>query len=905
MEVSSPSDSLQKGPHTSSNPQLPPSPPDSTKVSSASSRRNSNSEIAESPCHVDRSGNKASRCYPLPPRCKPDNKVLAEDLKTPDNHVVRDPRLIRLTGIHPFNVEAPLSELFDEGFLTSKDLHYVRNHGLVPKVEDTEIMDWEYTIEGEVENPIRMNLEQLIKDYEQITYPVTLVCAGNRRKEQNVVRKTKGFSWGPAGLSTALWTGVVIGDLLKAARPKRGAKYVCFEGADRLPNGYYGTSIKLNWAMDPNRGVVVAHKMNGEMLAPDHGKPLRIIIPGQIGGRSVKWLKKIIVTREPSDNWYHIYDNRVLPTMISPEMSADLPDTWKDERHAIYDLNTNSATCYPAHDEKLPLGQGLKSYKARGYAYAGGGRRITRVEITLNKGKTWLLANISYPEDEYRLAPEGEELFGGRLDMSWRESCFCWCFWDLDIPVSQLQESDDIMVRAMDDAMMVQPRDMYWSVLGMMNNPWFRVVIHKEGHTLRFEHPTQPALMPGGWMERVKKAGGNLSNGYWGEKLSGEDAATVEEEPAKEICMINKEVTRTITIDEFRNHGGEVEPWFVVNGEVYDGTKFLEGHPGGSVSIFGAAGQDASEEFLAIHSENAKAMMVDYHIGSLDEASLALLTDRESEVLEGVAVRENFLQSKVWSKAVLSGKKKISADTKIFTFNLEHAEQLVGLPIGQHLMVRLRDPATREAIIRSYTPISKNTERGKLDVLVKVYHDTPARKGGQMTQALDALPIGHAVDFKGPIGKFEYLGRGACTVAGRPRQVRRFVMVCAGSGITPIFQVLRAVLADRDDPTRCVVLDGNRVEEDILCRADLDAMVYGDGNEHRCRLLHTLTRPGPDWTGLRGRLSAELFEKEVGRGPAGDGGEDLVLICGPEALEKSVHAIFTGLGWKDDDLLFF
>lgn len=601
MEVISPIRDLQDDLPRSHEFRLPPSPPP-TRKGSRKSTVDDNAESNEPSCDVGELEKEGTQTYPLPPRSKPGNQVLPEDLKTPDSHVVRDPRLIRLTGVHPFNVEAPLSDLFDEGFLTTKDLHYVRNHGAVPRVEDPEIMGWEFSIEGMVENPIKINLAQLIRDYEQVTYPVTLVCAGNRRKEQNVVRKTKGFSWGAAGLSTALWTGVVIGDLLKAARPKRGARYVCMEGADKLPNGYYGTSIKLNWAMDPNRGVLVAHKMNGEPLEPDHGKPLRIVIPGQIGGRSVKWLKRLIVTAGPSDNWYHIYDNRVLPTMVNPEMSADLPETWKDERYAIYDLNTNSAICYPAHDEELSLDSDITSYKVRGYAYAGGGKRITRVEITLDKGKTWMLANISYPEDKYRLAPEGERLFGGRLDMWWRESCFCWCFWDLDIPVPRLQESDDIMIRAMDEAMMVQPRDMYWSVLGMMNNPWFRVVIHKETHTraLRFEHPTQPTLTARGWMERVKKAGGNLTNGNWGEKLAGEEENVVEEEPAKEICMTSNSVSRKITIKELRNHDGDAEPWFVVNGQVYDGTGFLEGHPGGAASIVGAAGQDATEEFLAI-----------------------------------------------------------------------------------------------------------------------------------------------------------------------------------------------------------------------------------------------------------------------------------------------------------------
>ena len=176
-----------------------------------------------------------------------------------------------------------------------------------------------------------MTLKQLIEEYEQVTCPITLVCAGNRRKEQNQVRKSKGFSWGAAGVSTALFTGVIMADVIRRAKPTKKAKYVCMEGADRLPNGYYGTSVKLNWVMDPNRGFMLAYKMNGEMLRPDHGKPLRVVIPGQIGGRSVKWLKKLTVTDTPSDNWYHIYDNRVLPTMVSPEESANNPRWWTDE----------------------------------------------------------------------------------------------------------------------------------------------------------------------------------------------------------------------------------------------------------------------------------------------------------------------------------------------------------------------------------------------------------------------------------------------------------------------------------------------------------------------------------------------------------------------------------------------
>lgn len=571
---------------------LPPTPPDSDH-SDSEKQDDSDRSVSEAPSKTD---------FPLPPPTTEPTDVLEVDKKTPDGWLPRDPKLIRLTGVHPFNSEAPLSDLYNEGFLTSPELFYVRNHGHVPQVKDEDIPDWEFTVEGMVENPLTLTLRDLMEQYNNVTYPVTLVCAGNRRKEQNVVRKTKGFSWGAAGVSTALFTGVVLGEVLKRAKPKRGARYVCMEGADKLPNGFYGTSVKLNWAMDPNKGMMLAHGMNGEMLRPDHGKPLRVVIPGQIGGRSVKWLKKLIITAEPSDNWYHIYDNRVLPTMVSPEESASNENWWKDERYAIYDLSTNSAIAYPAHDEQLSIVAADPSYRVRGYAYGGGGRRVTRVEISIDKGKTWRLANIDYAEDRYREAGP-QKLFNGALDMEWRESSFCWCFWNLDIAVSELAESQDILVRAMDESMNLQPRDMYWSVLGMMNNPWYRIAITKKDGTLHFEHPTQPALMPGGWMERVKKAGGNLSNGYWGERFGDEVEQPVVED-VKEIKMTKDGLKKLITIDELRQHDKEDSPWFVVNGEVYDGTAFLEGHPGGAQSIISAAALDSSDEFMAIRKSD-------------------------------------------------------------------------------------------------------------------------------------------------------------------------------------------------------------------------------------------------------------------------------------------------------------
>ena len=113
-------------------------------------------------------------------------------------------------------------------------------------------------------------------------------------------------------MSTALWTGVYLADVLEFVRPKRGeAKHVIFEGGDSLPNGPYGTSQRLSWAANKDRGMLIgkqlyqccqlkfkrrisAWAMNGLPLEPDHGFPVRVVIPGQIGGRSVKVLYTVV-----------------------------------------------------------------------------------------------------------------------------------------------------------------------------------------------------------------------------------------------------------------------------------------------------------------------------------------------------------------------------------------------------------------------------------------------------------------------------------------------------------------------------------------------------------------------------------------------------------------------------------
>ena len=111
------------------------------------------------------------------------------------------------------------------------------------------------------------------------------------------------------------------------------------------------------------------------------------------------------------------------------------------------------------------------TYQVRGYAYAGGGRRVTRVEISSDDGETWNLANITYPEDCFRAISHSDKVYGD-LDLTNSDTCFCWCFWSFEMPISTIKTTCAIMVRCMDESLALQPRDMYWNATGMMNN-WY------------------------------------------------------------------------------------------------------------------------------------------------------------------------------------------------------------------------------------------------------------------------------------------------------------------------------------------------------------------------------------------------------------------------------------------------
>ncbi|KAJ3338284.1 hypothetical protein HDU91_001268, partial [Kappamyces sp. JEL0680] len=396
-------------------------------------------------------------------------------------------------------------------------------------------------------------------------------------------------------------------------------------------------------------------------------------------------------------------------------------------------------------------------------------------------------------------------------------------------------------------------------------------------------------------MERVKKAGGNLLDYNWGETSSSAKALANTSEAAPAIPITNPDVTRYISKEEVAEHKSAADCWFICKGQVYDATRFLNDHPGGPESILMSGGQDVTEDFFAIHSENAVKMLKDYHIGILMHS---LHESRDNAAKE---LSPTFLSELVWKKATLVKKTAISPDTTIFRYQLEHEEQLFGLVCGKHVFIRTKD-LENKFVMRAYTPISSPDMKGYFELLVKVYRPLPPRfpNGGKMSQLLEAqIPNMDQIEVKGPVGSFQYLGQGKCLYKGNEFNVTDFGMVAAGSGITPIIQVLRAIMIDEGDKTKCWMFDANNTFDDILCKDDLDK--WHDEKKHQLSLQYVLSRPEEDWTGYKGFLNKDILQAHLPTPTA----HMKFLICGPPPLVDVIKKATAELGWTEDQIVVF
>jgi nitrate reductase (NAD(P)H) len=828
-----------------------------------------------------------------------DTAVDPRDVGTPDEWVPRHPALVRLTGKHPFNCEPPAAMLLDRGFITPVDLHYVRNHGAVPR------LTWEshsITIDGLVGRPRKLSMDQLAA-MPTTTVPVTLTCAGNRRKEQNMTKKTIGFNWGAAGTSCTNWTGVRLADLLRECDiDLQAAKHVHFLGAqvEGLPNGTYGTSIPISLALDHYGDVLIAFEQSGARLAPDHGFPVRTIVPGWIGGRMVKWLERITVSDKPSENHYHFFDNRILPPHVDAEL-AKSEGWWYRPDYLFNELNINSTITYPDNGELMVLNGG--TYTIKGYAYSGGGRKVTRVEISFDGGTSWKLCKAEYPEERASHAPSNGKYW-------------CWMFWEYTVDkfvfLDAATVAGEIRCRAWDESNNTQPDKLTWNLMGMGNNCQFRVKVQPRRNpspgtafALEFLHPTLAGTAKGGWMSPPEPV-----------------AMEPSRKKALSSPMISKMV-KSFTMAEVAKHDSENSAWFVMDGGVYDGTAYLKDHPGGAASIIMNAGSDATDDFTAIHSEKAKRLLEQFYIGDLvsepapgaskppkpvhvSNSSASLMID-EFPRQTVAKLQQNqgkllvALNPKKWIEFELLSKIEVSHDTRLFTFKLPSAEHQLGLPVGYHMFVQ----ATIEdkMVMRAYTPVSANEDLGTFTLCIKVYFKNVHPKfpdGGKVSQYMEAMNVGDMLRVKGPLGHFEYVGRGCVIHNGAERHLKHLGLICGGTGLTPAYQIMKAVCRDPEDLTEIHLLYANQTEQDILMREELDAMAAVRENIH---VWYTVDRaPEAGWTFSTGFVNEEMLRAHM---PAASE-NSFVGMCGPPGMIKfACIPNLQKLGYKESDFMSF
>lgn len=350
---------------------------------------------------------------------------------------------LRVLNDRPLNAETPPHLLDDP--ITPTERHFVRNHGLPPEKTDPE--GWTLTVDGEVEKPLKLTVADLRKNFEVVTYALQLECAGNGRAFFDPPVSGNQWTWG--AVSCALWTGVRLADVLKAAGIKPSAVYTAHYGADLHLSGdpnkiTLSRGVPIEKAMNPYN--LIAFEMNGGPIHPMNGAPLRLVIPGWPGSCSHKWLTRIRVRDRVHDGpgmtglSYHLPRYPVAPGEKVPG----------EDTVIIESLRVKSIITHPQTDAEVPADRPLE---VRGHAWAGD-HFVTRVDISIDFGQTWIRADLDPPVNPYAW-------------QNWRAT--------VRFPIHGYYE---IWARATDDEGRTQPfRVPGWNPRGYANNMMHRIAV--------------------------------------------------------------------------------------------------------------------------------------------------------------------------------------------------------------------------------------------------------------------------------------------------------------------------------------------------------------------------------------------------------------------------------------------
>eukprot|EP00903_Cladosiphon_okamuranus_P009269 g8844.t1 len=370
--------------------------------------------------------------------------------KDPSRHpffVVNNPR--------PFNAEPPPELLLDAGFITPNELYYVRNHLPVPDV-DPEKYRLHVEVEGKGARCVQYSLADLKNKFPHVKVVTAIQCAGNRREDMTNVKPVKGLGWSCGAISNSEWTGVRLRDVLEHAGvdvndpEASGIEHVQFEGLDRDLTTCYGSSIPAGMAVDPKGDVLLAFEMNGEPIPRDHGFPIRAVVPGVVGARNVKWLDKVVASKEESKNHWQQKDYKGFNS------STDWDTADFSKSPAIQQLPINSAILSPS--DGCSVSQYDDEVTVKGYAVAGGGRAVVRVDVSADGGETWTSADLK---------PTSQPLY-----RTW-----AWTLWEASLPVPKGKGEMKLVCKAIDAGYNSQPEnpEPIWNIRGVLSNSWHRV----------------------------------------------------------------------------------------------------------------------------------------------------------------------------------------------------------------------------------------------------------------------------------------------------------------------------------------------------------------------------------------------------------------------------------------------
>ena len=361
--------------------------------------------------------------------CLPSNSLANQD----------ESKQLKFLTTSPRNGEPALNDLV-QSWITPTKFFYVRSHAPNPAINPNQ---FRIRVEGKVRKPLELRLEQLAR-FKRHDTTATLTCAGNRRAEFNAERKVGGVQWGSGAIGNANWSGFALADVLREAEVVEGAKHVWFEGLDQIErkNGVipFGASIPIEKAMinDGQSAPLLSDQMNGEALTPDHGFPLRTVVPGYIGARSVKWLGKIVVSDCPSPNHYVATAYKIVRDQTAM--------SW-NEAGPIYRFPVNAAVCTPESQSQVDVGK----HTVTGYALPTGiaGSVIRVVNVSVDGGRSWKEAKIQNSQSE-----------------------FCWSLWSVQVDIEPT--TTEILVKAEDTSGGFMPSRVPWNAKGYLQNSWYR-----------------------------------------------------------------------------------------------------------------------------------------------------------------------------------------------------------------------------------------------------------------------------------------------------------------------------------------------------------------------------------------------------------------------------------------------